>query len=367
MEQNESGYSQPITLYNQTKAEDNVSQSNEQSHKYYDWVNYAQITASIISICCNLIALIIITNCQRMPLSIRYLSANFITCFLVTEGVISLHSLAMLIFGNGYYEEIFSSRIFFASVCASIMWCSLCAVTVERLIALTAPFNYIKYVTKSSISVTIAIIWISNILIPSAIVFITMSQECDQFIHILTCDIYAIFRPFRFFLGSLMAFYGIFILIVYSKVLKYVWKHTNNINALQIKNPGTSTNVVAREKHKYLRSTKTIVAIIAVFIVLQSPVFLLSFSFEVMPELKQHTWRMIFQGLNYIGFELNVYATLYLYIWKFHECRMRFYFLFRRISTFRVKAESLRIEIFDIVVRDRKERIESNNSKGASI
>ena len=139
MEQNESGYSQPITLYNQTKAEDNVSQSNEQSHKYYDWVNYAQITASIISICCNITALIIITNCQRMPLSVRYLSANFISCFLAVEVVVSLHSLAML-----------------------------------------------------------------------------------MFIHILTCDIYATFRPYRLFLGSLMAFYGIFILIVYSKVLKYV-------------------------------------------------------------------------------------------------------------------------------------------------
>ena len=86
-----------------------------------------------------------------------------------------------------------------------------------------------------------------------------------------------------------------------------------------------------------------------------SPIFVHVVLIEFKPELWGHMWRSIFQVLDFVGIQLNTYANLYLYVCKFKECKMRLYFILAKFNgKFKAKADSLYIEVFDIVVLEKK-------------
>ena len=324
----------------------NMTDSSERVTKFSHILNYGTIVAAIISISCNTIAIRIITRCRKMPLSVRYLSINFLICFLVTEGIIFLHNVMMLLLGREHYEIISVSRSFFGSIAFSLMWCSLCAVAVERLIALKLLFQYKTYVTKTSLLASITALWISNFVIALLITIVGGGKMCSKYNHLSDCNVFAVNTPVRVYLGFLLVFNAMILLLVYVAILQTIRKHRNIVHVLPVNDTENQQESERTVRKQNTQSTKTIVAIILVFVILQLPQLCFAIVYIFRPNMKPHK---LFQLICYISYELNTYATLYLYIWRVQECKMIFYMLLKCCKTYRKRAETMRIEILEIV------------------
>ena len=270
----------------------------------------------------------------------------------------SLHSVAMFFWGYEHYYLIFDSRIFFGALFSAVLWCSSAALTYERLLALVQPFMYKNYTTKPKLVVLISSIWIVNIFVPTTIFLASTLNHCHMGnLYCFHENVYEIFQPLKQCCLSLLTLYGLFIVIAYAKILLIILKHQRRIAAT------VSEQDLAITPGMKLTSTKTIAAIISAFIVFQLPMVIHSVIFKIQPSLKHQNWRMILQGMDYIGYQLNVYASLYLYIWKFKECKMHFYLLFSKFSKrFEQVASDMRIEVFNIVVFDKNSTSKSQTT-----
>ena len=327
----------------------NVTDLVEDHHGHNSLLNAGVIVISSISLTCCLTFLRIVSQCQRLPVPIKYLSKNFIVCFLVIDFTVWIHSIAMFCWGDMYYDLIFDSRIFFACIFIAVLWCSLTAVTYERLLVLVKPFKYIKYTTKTKLGFLIGLVWTVNILVPTLIFVVSAVRFCNSDSYkVYVCDVYSLFRAFRIVFVCLMTIYGLSIVVAYVKILSIIFKHQRNMKV-----PFSNQNFTVTLGNN-LRSTKAVAAIIFAFIILQSPMFIHTIIFEIQPDLRQHKWRVILQCMDYISYQLNMYASLYLYVWKFKECKMKFYLLFSKCSKrFQQVANDMRIEVFDIVTLER--------------
>ena len=137
-------------------------------------------------------------------------------------------------------------------------------------------------------------------------------------------------------------------MVGYIKLMSIILKQQRNITT-QLSNQNFTAPL-----GNNLRATKMIAAIIFSFLILQSPPFFHFIIFEIQPNLQQHYWRMVFQGLDYISLQFLMYTILYLYIWTFKECKMQFYLLFSKwCKNFEQIANAMRIEVLDIVVYER--------------
>ena len=312
-------------------------------------LNAGLITVSSISLTCCLIFLRIITKCKRLTSPIKYLSKNFVVSFMFLDLTIWLHSIAMLLWGRTYlYDLIFDSRVFFASIGSAVLWSSLVALTYERVLAVVQPFTYYKYTSKTKVTLFICVMWTVNILVPTVILIVSALRFC-KFSGFYSCEVYNLFNPFRKCFLGFLTLYGTLIVIGYIKIMSIILKQQNNIS-IQMSNQNFTASLGSN-----LKATKTIAAIVLSFIILQSPLFLHSFIFEIQPRLKQQSWRMLFQGLDYISLQLLMYTSLYLYIWMVKECKMQFYLLISKCcKNFEQKANDMRIDVLDIVVYDRR-------------
>ena len=316
------------------------------------WFNIIMVCELSVSTCCNVVALTIMMRCRRLPISIKYLSINFLICFLATGSTNMILTVTRLVLGPNFsYELINDLRTFLVSVFTLVLWCSMCALTVERFIAIVFPYQYILYVTKTTVYVTISLTWTLSTIIPSVILFVTWLKICGQYDYIYLCDIFAIFRPFKIYLTSLLCIAYAITIVMYTKILLIIRHLEREIHP----------NILASEN--YIRnnplstpfpSTKIILTIILSFIVLQFPYIFSTAIYELRSDMQQRIWRVIFQFVSYICLELNTFVTLYLYIWRIQECRMQFYQMFSHVSNrYREKAEALRIEVFNIVTFER--------------
>ena len=331
----------------------NSTENNETTYaldgQYSISLNCLVIALSVSSIICNSFALNIISKCRKTSYQIRFLSSNLLSCFITIETNISLHSIAMLMVGDKYYKLIFDSRIFFCCVLVAVLWGSLCAVTVERLVALTSPLQYNRYVTKTTLSVSIASLWILNMVAPLLAFIFAGIKICSE-VGYVSCNIYDLFQPARMVLAAFLLVYALIIVIAYIQILVIVFRHHRRGELLS-----SNTKYLAdvAKKQKYIKSTKTVAAIILAFIVLQSPVAIHTSILDIMPKLREQKWRVIFQAIDYLGHQMNTYATLYLYIWKYRECKMHLLFLLSKVNkNMRPKAEALRLEVFDVVLKE---------------
>ena len=325
----------------------NITDLADYQHTQSTLLNAGVITISSISLTCCLTALQIVTKCQRLPVPIKYLSKNFIVCFMMIDFTIWIHSVALLCWGDVYYHLIFDSRILFCTLSIAVLWGSLVAVTYERLLALVKPFKYVKYTTKNKLMFLISLVWIVNVLVPTSLFVVNAIRFC-KFDNMYSCDVYSLYAPIKIALVCLMVIYILSVIAAYTKILSIIYKHQKNI-----KEALANKNFIATFGSN-LKSTKTVAAIIFAFFILQAPVFFHAIIFEIRPELKQQNWRIILQAMDYVGYQLNLYATLYLYIWKFKECKMNFYLLFSKCSKrFKQTANDMRIEVYDIVTLER--------------
>ena len=177
----------------------------EDGNQMYFLLNLFVIRGLLISTGCNLVALRVVLQCRKLPISIRYLSANFLIGFLMIGVSNMIHNIAMVIVGSTshYYELIFNARLFFFCVFLSVLWCSMCALTGERYIAIVFPYNYVPLMRKSILYLTITIIWVFNIIVPSAFVIINLLKICGQGDYLSSCDVFVVFMPFRVFISSM--------------------------------------------------------------------------------------------------------------------------------------------------------------------
>ena len=357
---------------NQTLCSWSTEPNSEDGIKMSYWLNILVICGLLISTCCNAVALRIMLRCRKLPLSIRYLSVNFLVSFLVVGVSIFIHNVAMLVFGQNshYYQLIFVARMFFFSVFLSVLWWSMCAVIVERFIAIVFPYHYVTLVKKTTLYITISITWIFNIIVSFAIVIVSWLKLCAQYDFISSCEDYAIVSPFQSFVSCILCISFAVTIVIYSKILLSIRHHKRQVLALNVKTtaendkqnaststPRASTSTPRASTKNPRASTKTILIIIFSFIVLQSSYLFATIFFQLRHDLRQVKWRTITHIIFYICYELNTFVTLFLYIWRFPECRINFYYMFAKTNNkYREKAESLRMEVFNIVTFERNNR-----------
>ena len=350
---------------NQTLCSWSTEPSSEDVNKMSYMLNILVICGLLISTCCNFVALRIMLRCRKLPLSIRYLSVNFLISYLTIGVSIFIHNVAMLVFGQNshYYQLIFVLRMFFFSVFLSVLWWSMCAVIVERFIAVVFPYHYVTLVKKTTLYITISITWIFNIIVSFAIVIVSWLKLCAQYDFISSCEGSAIVRPFHSFVSCILCISFAVTIVIYSKILLSIRHHKREVRALNVKTTAendkqnASTSIPRASTKTPRASTKAILIIIFSFIVLQSPYLFATIFFALRQDLQQIKWRTITHIIFYICHELNTFVTLFLYIWKFPECRMNFYYMFSKINNkYRENAESLRMEVFNIVTFERNNR-----------
>ena len=330
-----------LTLNESTTSWD--SEPNEQNPV----LNASVITMSVISLTCNIAALWIIFRCRRLAFQIKYLSCNFLFCYIGIECSMTSHSVALLVMDKMYYRLIFDSRLFCACALATVSWCSVCTVTLERLFVLTMPFDYAKHATKPVLIISITTCWCLNVLLPSAVFLINGIKMCGPYDFISLCDIYAVFRPLKLTMLGLLSVYAALIVIAYLKISSVIFHHQKNI-------PLQDGDSKAENRKKHFKSTVTVATVILAFVILNSPAYFHLIAFEFKPELKNQKWRIVFSSLDYLGHELNIYTNLYLYIWKFKECRMHLLLMLSKFNKgFTERCNSLRIEVYNIVTKEK--------------
>ena len=156
-------------------------------------LNFGIIILTTCSILCNSVALYIIHGCRKLSYQMRFVTYNLLASYILFEFMIILHSVTMLFFGDLYHKQIYDSRTFFSCALVATLWSSLCAVTVERLVALTIPLHYNRYVTKTTLSISIACLWTVTVIPPSLTYTINGVQVCGQ-LHFISCDMHAHFQ-----------------------------------------------------------------------------------------------------------------------------------------------------------------------------
>ena len=339
------------TIYNRSSTTTNNGSTTEDT-KYSLLINFGSLVLSLCSILCSSLALNIINRCRKLSNRIRFVSSNLLASFIIFDSSTVLHNIAMLLMGDVYFKQIFESRVFFASVFTPALWGCLCAVTVERLLALTMPLHYRRYVTKPILFISAACLWTVNVLVPLLVFIITGITVCGS--DYISCDIFAIFMPLQKVVLCFLILYSLIVFISYAKISSIIFQHQNLGRTF---NANTKYLADISQKQKLTDSTKTVAVIILAFIVFQAPMYFHSIVLELKPEFRQHRLRVLFQIFDYVGVQLNTYTTLYLYIWKFKECKMHFYFMLSKFNKkFKAKADALHIEVFNIVIAANKPR-----------
>ena len=324
---------------------------------------------SVVSILSNSFSLRIISKCRKTSFQIRYLSLNFLACYIVFESSVTAHTLAFQIIDDTQYWKVFNSRIFVSAVLVLTSWGCICAVSFERALALTMPFRYVRYLTKFRLKLAIVSFWCLSLTIPIATFVISFVTKCStgiDFNKLLHCDIYAIWKPLRMYCMGLLTAYATIIIVSSIQILRIMYHHTCKTSA---QNQDNRDPVNASTRQKYFSSTRNVMLVIFAFIVLQSPPFLFHIiAFDHIPQLKTPTWRLILQYMDYTAHTMNTYVTLYIYIWKRRECRMQIYLILSRLNKkYLANANSLRLKVYDIYLSEMNIAKCSNASTGKQL
>ena len=321
------------------------------------WFSFVLICEFLLSTCCCLIAVRIMTRCRKLPLSIRVLSVNFLVAFIMIGASNFLSSVILKIIDQDseFYLVWFVVRMVLFSVFMSVLWCSMCAVVIERFIAIEFPYHYVKLNKKPTLFSIIVFIWTFNTILPCVLVISNWLQFCgaNKFLH--ECNGFALLRPFRLFVASISCICFAATVMVYSKISHSIMRQTREERALQVRN---TVEQSTQNSTTLFTSTNTILIIILSFIVLQFPYLIFNILTELKPEFRELKWRIRINFISSLCHEINVYITLFLYIWKLSECRLNFYYMFSKLNNkYKPKAERLRLEVYNIVIFEKNTNV----------
>ena len=296
-------------------------------------------------------------RCRKLPLSIRVLSVNFLIAFVMIGASNFLSSVILKTISQDsrYYLDGFIMRMVLFSVFMSVLWCSMGAVVIERFIAIEFPYHYVKLNKKTTLCFVIVFIWTFNTIVPCVLVVSNWLKFCgaNKFLH--ECNGFALLRPFRIFVASISCICFAATVVVYSKISHSIVRQTREERALQVQN---TVQQSTQNSATQFTSTKTILIIILSFIVLQFPYLFFNILTELRPEFREIDRRKIMIFITSLCHEINVYVTLFLYIWKLSECKMHLYYMFSKLNNkYKPKAESLRLEVYNIVTFEKKTNV----------
>ena len=321
------------------------------------YLSFVLICGILLSTCCCLIAVKIMARCRKLPLSIRVLSVNFLIAFVMIGASNFLSSVILKTISQDsrYYLDGFIMRMVLFSVFMSVLWCSMGAVVIERFIAIEFPYHYVKLNKKTTLCSIIVFIWTINTIVPCVLVVSNWLKFCgaNKFLH--ECNGFALLRPFRIFVASISCVCFAATVVVYSKISHSIVRQTREERALQVQN---TVQLSTQNSATQFTSTKTILIIILSFIVLQFPYLFFNILTELRPEFREIDRRKIMIFITSLCHEINVYVTLFLYIWKLSECKMHLYYMFSKLNNkYKPKAESLRLEVYNIVTFEKNTNV----------
>ena len=327
-----------------------------------DWRHIFILCESPLTTCFITVALNIVMKCRKLPFSIRYLSIMVLIAFWTLAVLNIIISVVMILRPNKWhYMLVFDIRTFFSIMLLSILWCTMCILTLERFIAIVFPYRYVRYVTKTTLFVAVGVTWSLLPIFSVVLVFTGWQKFCGHFDYISKCQILEVYGPFRIFILFILCISFAIILWVNFKILLKLRQHEREIGALNVQpiemNANDSSVTTQRP------SIPIILIIVLSFLILQSPYLITIIAFEVRPDLRLQKWRVYLQTISYFCHELDTYLTVYLYIWRFPECKMHFYQILSSISDrYTGKAGALRLHVFNIVTFERKSKTMSSES-----
>ncbi len=120
---------------------------------------------------------------------------------------ITVHSLVILVSGHdsGIYKALMKSRIISATILMPVAWASITAISMERLLALTLNIKYARHIKIRNIRLSIAAIWVVNVVPPLSIAMIRINNSCKWDAN--KCDMHNTMKPLRLFVASVLIVY----------------------------------------------------------------------------------------------------------------------------------------------------------------
>ncbi|KAH3839647.1 hypothetical protein DPMN_113079 [Dreissena polymorpha] len=305
-------------------------------------------TFSMLILLCDVAAVIILSQCKRIPYQCRYLSLNFI----VSDGISCLSFLIcqILIFRNGTAST-FMANIRVVSVGASLIinMLSVACLSAERAFVLLANLAYSRIVTRCRVVIVAASAWVLVCITVPSITVYGFEGTCNGHLH--GCDLWEATRPARLYMMSLVLLAEVCVVCSYFIIHRIAMRHMRAIAALRSSFVNASMNKVGNMSGRQFSTTKAIVKIVLVFIVLHSFIVIHLIVHETSFENRNTPARIFFYAFAYLCIQANSFLSLRLYFATFKECKLKLYVILSKIyPAFEVKTEELRRDVYNIVV-----------------
>ena len=308
----------------------------------------------IIIVCCDVIAILVMRRCKRVPYQCLNLSISYLSSEIVGLLLFVIHEL--LIFGFDFNTDIlFNSRITTVAIMHCISSASMAAIILERVFALKANLKYTLALKRIKIHLIIAVIWLTHIIVTVFVVSISFHYQCNW--TIANCDFAEVNKIAKYCFLILTIFYDVIMVFANTIVYKIARQHAIQIDAMKqtTTTKGTSNYPDTVSERQYA-SIVVFVKIVTLYVLFQVPMVFAMLIGTNIPEIRHRTPMRMLRSIAYFLFLLNSFLNLYFYIIKIKECRMVWFFMLGKVfKKFKQKANVIRLEVFDIVVYSQQE------------
>jgi hypothetical protein len=248
------------------------------------------------------------------------------------------------------------------SILNNISSASLSAIILERVIALNANLDYTLTSKRVKINIIITIVWLLHSAIPLGALTVSFSHQCN--FHIQFCDIWQVSRPAKLICIAILIVYDIVLITANAFVYKIAKMHAAQIDSMQHLSFNANSTKVTPVSERQYASMKICVQLVTVYVLLQMPMVILMFISMTLTNIADETFMRVLRSVAYILIKVNSVINLYLYVWKFQECKLFCYlWLAKYFKKYGNIANEKRIEVYNIVVVfDRNDKV-SNNTK----
>lgn len=325
-----------------------VNELNRENGPVILAINYFLLFVSVVIVACDIFAVCVLTKCRRIPRQCLYYSISFISSDAVNSVFFSLFQ--MCIYWFQYHTIIVHySRIFTIGIMNNISSASMGALMLERIIALNSGMKYRKIMKGACVKFGIIMLWILHTAIVVASLAVGVWNHCNWQLH--ECDFFDASRIARFTVIGVMIFYDIVLVTSYISICRIARRHISNIIAMKRLSFSNTVSDTDNISDRQYATTQAIIYVVIAFLILQAPINVHIIVSETSDTIRHELVMRVFLGISYLCLQAHSFVNLYLYVGKFKECKMVFYFVLGRFfKSFETRAETLRIDVFDIVV-----------------
>ncbi|KAH3839633.1 hypothetical protein DPMN_113065 [Dreissena polymorpha] len=311
-------------------------------------VNKVMAIFAIIILLCDIVAVIILGQCRKIPFQCRYVSINFI----ISDGISNVSFLIcqILIFWHGMAST-FMLIIRFVTTGGTVLinMLSVACLSAERAFALLAHLTYSRSVTRPRVLIAVSGLWTLVCVTISAVTLYGFKVNCNG--RFEGCNFWDATRPVRLYMMSLLLLAELGVSCSYVIIHRIAMRHKREIAALRSSAFHMNMNKVGRMSARQFSTTKTIIKIVLVFIILHSFMVINLIVHETSFEYRNTLPRKLFYAFCYLCIQLNSILSLQLYVARFEECKLKLFVILAKIfPAFESKMEKLRRDVFNIVV-----------------